>query len=134
MPCARRRCGGAHPVKAPTRTRAAPDRVEAEERAQQLGAAGADQAGDAEHLAAAQRERRGRRLHGAANAVQFEHGLAGRVRGAREQLVEPAAGHHARRCRTPAVPRDRPAPTVRPSRSTVKRSAIACTSSRKWEM
>ena len=69
--------------------------VQAEDRARDLRAPGADQPGKAEHLAGAQRERDVAEAHGARQALDTEQLLArlgAHVR--RKVFFEPAADHH----------------------------------------
>ena len=104
--------------------------LEPEDRAQQPRPAGADQAGDAENLAAAQRERRRTRARRSSTSSSTSPGSRG---AARIQIVDAAADHQLDD-RVRAQLRGPPPPALRPSRSTTKRSETSFTSSMKCEM
>ena len=75
---------------------AAEPAVDAEDRARELAAAGADQPGQAQDLAAAQRQAdRLVGIGGGAHAPQLEHGLAGRRRRRQVEGLQVAADHQA---------------------------------------
>ncbi len=110
------------------------ERLKPEDRAKQFGSARADQAGNAQHLAASKFQRCRPRAIGAGQ-------LAGLLKLLRSPFAASAGTGRARRVPTimaiilsSGISAVSPPPTLLPSRRTVKRSHTARTSSRKWEM
>ena len=131
-PAAARRCAPARPR---TSIRARVNRIGADDRARQLGAAGADQARDAEDLAAVERE--ADVVQHAAPREPFDAQqlvAACRPRRARVLLGDVAVGHQPHELPTETSRRWRSVATCRPSRSTVTRWPMRNTSSRRCEM
>ena len=114
--------------------------MDAEQRLEQLGATGAHQAGDAEDLAAMQRERDGPDGAGTGllarrqgQVLDAQDLVADRRVRAREQVAQRTSDHHPDQVAL-FVSATGTVPMYCPSRSTVTRSAIANTSSNLCEM
>ena len=104
----------------------------AEQRQGELGAPGAQQAGEAQHLAAMQGEADVLILAGAGQAAHLQQRRRRRPWSRADtvcSMVSPVISSPMRRASTSATGQ---VPTLRPSRITVTRSAISTTSSSRW--